>query len=117
MKSDDELFARRLIERLDQRPLEPQVESRLRQARQRALAGIRPHTGTAHGSVLTLTWLRHHPLWALASLVGLATLVWFLNKPVPMDQGEMDLLMLSDELPPQAYVNKDFTQWLRSVSH
>lgn len=109
-------FAQRVVERLDQLPLSAEVVSGLRQARRKALVQVQ-HSAHSHGPVLVVAWLRRHPLWAFASLASIGWLLWALNKPVQMDQDEIDLLLLSSELPPQAYVHKEFPQWVRSVSH
>lgn len=104
-------FARRLTTALNQGLSDIDTPTRHR------LASIRHHAAHADPVALSnhgvLTWAFRHK--RLASFIALAILLsgaWFVQKPIHTDSAQTDILLLTDELPPQAYADKKFTQWL-----
>ena len=47
--------------------------------------------------------------------VGLLLAGWFVvNLQKPADTGQADILLLTDDLPPNAYAEQDFSKWLKA---
>ena len=107
------------------------VSERLRVARQRALAARKleaaPRTQVlAQGSSLTLAGPESEGLglWGvlgsalplLALLVGLGTVQWLDRQQAVSELAEIDTALLVDDLPPAAYSDPGFVQFLRQGS-
>ena len=133
-----ELFARRLTARLsaDTDDLPYDISERLRAAREQALAQRKKvvpvrewHHATAvqrQGHTATLgsgdnegrTWWRALisavPLVAL--LVGLVVVDSFQDESGATEVAEIDAALLTDDLPPAAYADPGFVQYLQSTT-
>lgn len=133
-----ELFARRLTARLsaDTDALPYDISERLRAAREQALAQRKKvvpvrewHHATAvqrQGHTATLgsgdnegrTWWRALisavPLVAL--LVGLIVVDSFQDESGATEVAEIDAALLTDDLPPAAYADPGFVQYLQSTT-
>jgi hypothetical protein len=104
-------FARRLTTALNQGLSDIDTPIRHR------LASIRHHATHVDPVAIdnrgVLTWAFQHK--RLASFVTLALLLagaWLVQKTPHADTAKTDILLLTDDLPPQAYADKKFTQWL-----
>ena len=108
------------------------LSERLRVARQQALAVQKPapvllHHTVQNGSTLALTDPSSEgpglwrilgsivPLLALAA--GLVTVQWLDREQFVSDLAEIDTALLVDDLPPSAYSDPGFIQFLRQSSH
>lgn len=104
------------------------LTERLRIARQQALAVRKPepapkHQVTINGSSLTLAGPPNEGLgmWSvlgsalpvLILLAGLITVQWIDRKQTVSDLAEIDTALLVDDLPPAAYSDPVFIQFLR----
>ena len=104
------------------------LTERLRLARQQALAVRKPepvlkHQVVANGSSLTLAGPPSEGLglWSilgsalplLALLAGLVTVQWLDREQTVSDLAEIDTALLVDDLPPAAYSDPGFIQFLR----
>jgi hypothetical protein len=104
------------------------LTERLRIARQQALAVRKPepvlkHQVVANGSSLTLAGPPSEGLglWSilgsalplLALLAGLVTVQWLDREQTVSDLAEIDTALLVDDLPPAAYSDPGFIQFLR----
>lgn len=82
------------------------------------LAGMRHaavHRGIRHAGHGTLAQIHRHPWLILAMTAGMLYAGWhFLQLQMAQDAADTDILLLTDELPPSAYVNQDFSKWLKS---
>lgn len=93
----------------------PTVDA-LRAGRRRALSARRhSDAGSVHGKVAVLDWFHHHTrmFWVvllLAVLVGMAGYQMFGSEEIE----DVDILLLTDDLPPQAYIHGDMGSWLGS---
>lgn len=87
---------------------------RLRAAREQALARQRKGTGAklAAAGGFQFEWLGHLvPLAVLAAgLIGIS--YWHQSNRVE-ENADIDMQMLVDELPPQAYADKGFGVWIK----
>lgn len=107
----EEAYARRLVQHLraGRSAVDPRIAAALAEARQRAL-------GAAEGSRLPRLRVKAWPLpYAAAAvllLVGVS-LVWLSPylRPLGGEPADMDLLLLTGELPPNAYLDQDFPAW------
>lgn len=106
------------------------LTERLRVARQQALAMRKPEPlpriqALAQGNSLTLVGPPNEGLglWSalgsalplLAMLVALATVQWFDKQQIVSELAEMDTALLVDDLPPAAYSDPGFIQFLRQT--
>jgi hypothetical protein len=84
---------------------------RLAAARRRALAPL-----TAHPSHSVLTWAhRNIRLGAAGAALLLLLAGWWIFQPsAPPYSPETDILLLTGELPPAAYADNTFSQWLEA---
>lgn len=107
------------------------LSERLRVARQQALAAQKPapvllHHTVQNGSTLALTDPSSEgpglwrilgsivPLLALAA--GLVTVQWLDREQFVSDLAEIDTALLVDDLPPSAYSDPGFIQFLRQAA-
>lgn len=106
-------FAKRLAATLDQgaRELDPMLATRLSALRRQAVNARHGHHHVGHGVV---AWTHDHPWIAMALAVCLLLTGWLGYQPQSGDNGEVDILLLTDDLPPQAYAERDFNKWLYS---
>ncbi|NBX55370.1 MAG: DUF3619 family protein [Betaproteobacteria bacterium] len=127
--SPDDLFgqqvARALSGKLDQMPYD--IQERLRAARMRAVAArrvapiwvTRSNTQTLGDGTLTLgaPWKGWTPLASLFPigllLVGLLTINAVLDDHRAHEVAEIDAALLTDDLPPNAYTDPGFLQFLK----
>ncbi|NBY04014.1 MAG: DUF3619 family protein [Betaproteobacteria bacterium] len=125
----DDLFgqqvARALSGKLDQMPYD--IQERLRAARMRAVAArrvapiwvTRSNTQTLGDGTLTLgaPWKGWTPLASLFPigllLVGLLTINAVLDDHRAHEVAEIDAALLTDDLPPNAYTDPGFLQFLK----
>jgi len=121
-------FARRLSARLDagSRDVEHNVSERLRVARERAVANLVTQPALAiasqgHASVLSLggpsgAWGKFSTLWPmLVLLVGLFCIDSVQDQYRAEELADVDLELLTAELPPLAYTDPGFVQFLHST--
>ena len=128
MNEQDEL-GRRISRLLDEtaRDVAPATRERLAAARRKALARHAELTVTSRGwvpawagsfsrfteqSVLGVRYLL--PLAAL--VLGLLGVVYVHNGTVSSDIADIDMGLLTDELPINAYLDQDFESWLKRSS-
>jgi Mn2+/Fe2+ NRAMP family transporter len=94
----------------------PDVAARLRAAREQALARHRPEPALAWAGNVSGGWagLALRVLVPLAMLVagGAALYGWQQNQRAA-ELEEIDALLLADELPIDAYVDRNFQNWLK----
>lgn len=94
----------------------PDVAARLRAAREQALARHRPEPALAWAGNASGGWagLALRVLLPLAMLVagGAALYGWQQNQRAA-ELEEIDALLLTDELPIDAYVDRNFQNWLK----
>lgn len=129
-------FGQRVASRLDlgTAELPHDISERLRVARQQAVAR-RKRVATAPRLVagaqlqgqgtLALGGGDEPPLWGrlvgalplLALLAGLVVLNVTLNEDRAREVAEVDAALLTDDLPPQAYTDPGFLQFLKASSH
>ncbi len=115
---NEQEFIAKVTEALDEgagRLTSPTVEA-LRAGRRRALAGRRQRdAGGAHAWVAVLGWAHHHSrmFWLLLLLAVLLGMVGYqmLND---QDASDLDIQLLTDDLPPQAYLHGDMGSWLNA---
>ena len=108
------------------------LTERLRVARQQALAVRKPEPApktqiVAQGNSLTLAGPPSEGLglWSilgsalplLALLVGLITVQWLDKQQTVSELAEIDTALLVDDLPPAAYSDPGFIQFLRQGGH
>lgn len=96
--------------------------TKLRAARLRALDAYRPPirllglipVGAGTAGTLRYAVVQRPLLWLpLVALV--ATLAWWAaQQPQQPDLGDLDAQLLTQELPPDAFLDKDFRSWLDS---
>ena len=124
-RPDDEVAAQFIVKQLDDgaENLAPATRERLALARRTALARYPERTAPVFG----LAWAfnavsgRGGPhtaryLVAVAALVlGLAGIAYWQTK-APNDFSDIDLGLLTDDLPIDAYLDKGFDSWLKRVS-
>lgn len=86
------------IERMDEG-----TRAQLRVARREALSP--PHSAGSRGMVLALAQ-RHPLILALILVCALLTGAWFgLRAPPAPDNAELDILLLTDDIPPPAFAD------------
>jgi len=127
MNQQDEL-AGRIARLLDEGAgtLPPRHRDALAKAREAALARYSAQrqpapapawatafTNVTEGSVLGIRYLI--PLAAL--VLGLIGVVYVQTNGVMSNIADIDLRLLTDELPIDAYLDKDFESWLERLSH
>jgi hypothetical protein len=113
-------FARRVASRLEElsRELPGGVDERLRFARERALARARearrPAAATPSPSRGSW-WLRLASIVPLVLLIGGLTLIQQRHADAQIEAAaDIDMALLSDDLPPGAYADPGFAAFLRT---
>jgi Protein of unknown function (DUF3619) len=94
-------FGLKLASHLDEQPLSHDISERLRVARQQALAQRKKELQTA--SALPL----------LALIVGLIAINFAVDDDRANELAEVDMQLLTDDLPPAAYTDAGFAQYLK----
>ncbi|HXZ91870.1 MAG TPA: DUF3619 family protein [Burkholderiales bacterium] len=96
---------------------------RLRKARELALARKRPElapslawAGQAGGGGRSFVFWARVALPVLLLVVGLFGIYGWQQKQKVADRAELDALLLSDDLPIDAYLDKGFQAWLKRQS-
>lgn len=115
---NEQEFIAKMTRTLDEdiRRLDVPTVDALRAGRRRALSARRHHAvGGSHGRVVVLDWFHHHTrmFWlvlVLAILVGMTGYQMFATQ----DTDDVDILLLTGDLPPQAYIHGDMGSWLGS---
>jgi multidrug efflux pump subunit AcrB len=107
-------FARRIAASLNQgvKEIDASTSQRLASMRHQALAS---NSATQQRGHAVLAWMSRH-VW-LTAMLALAMLVaggWFTQNPPRAYSPETDILLLTGDLPPNAYADKTFSQWLKS---
>lgn len=110
-------FAARVRARLDEstEELPPEVLARLQSARMEALAQLRGQrqTPARMGNPFALNWKFSVPAFALVVLAaGYVVLKVFGDSPEQAIH-ELEAEMLGHELPPHAFIDEGFEQWLK----
>jgi len=123
-------FARRVAARLDSAALEldHDLAQRLRVARERAVAQMQDQTTSVtsrqgHSAALSLTgfdarggwgkWLSFLPFLTL--IVGLVCIDAVQDQYRAEELADVDVELLTDELPPAAYTDPGFVEFLRTT--
>ena len=125
MNQPEHELARKIIEHLDQgvANLEPGTRERLAAARKLALARYREVPDTVVGlawagrAMVRFADQRLHRARLLATAAAIAMLLagityWQATGPAAND-AEIDIGLLTDELPLNAYLDKGFDSWLK----
>jgi len=123
LTSAQDTLARRLASGLDT-PLPHDIAERLRAARVRAVAARRISSvqvqangtltlGGAHESLRPWTWLASM-LPLLTLVVGLITIKHFQDERRAREVADVDTALLTDDLPPAAYADPGFIQYLKT---
>ena len=92
--------------------------SNLKYAREKALSRMPASELVAHRGVLHLlgAHLQHQKRWiAVIGLLVLLSLLFIMHENA-QDLGQSDAYLLSSELPPEAYLNEGFDEWLSENS-
>ena len=106
--------------------LEPRVRERLAAARRNALSRYREQPAP----VLGLAWAGHAAVWftghpfrsaslliaAMALVLATAGVVYWPSTGPANGLAEIDVYLLTDELPINAYLDKGFDSWLKRSS-
>lgn len=118
-------IVRRLSEGADN--LDRNACERLLGARKAALACYREESAPAWsmawaGNVLSRFTERHvlgvrYLLPVMVLVLGLACILYWQNIPVTNDIAEIDVELLTDDLPINAYLDRGFDSWLKRSSH
>ncbi|MHB8354085.1 MAG: DUF3619 family protein [Burkholderiales bacterium] len=120
-------IAQRIARRLDQgvRELDPAVVNRLHEARFAALSRVPVKqlrlAAATHGHGHTGWDNQQHPFLraTLAALMVAIAIValnyWQQDQDGDEDNGQLDAKLLSSEIPPQAFAQKDFGAWLQET--
>lgn len=123
MRTSDELqFAYKIKQKLntDAARLPAATEERLRAARERALAQQRQAVGRLAAAGVPASasfgWLGQlAPLLVLVG--GLFAINYWHQSQQTLEIADVDMQMLVDELPPNAYLDKGFGAWLTRQGH
>lgn len=125
---NEERIASRIRQALNQTTddVPPSALRRLEAARHHALSRqkqtveqpVLAHAGSHHHSMGNLFHSQRirHMLAALALLAGMAMAAYWQAQDYLQDIEETDSALLSDELPPEAFIDKGFSTWLKDDS-
>lgn len=101
--------------------LDGRIRKRLFEARQGALNHLlQSHSGSGskESSVLAAIYPHLRMIFAiLALLIGAGGTYYWNQLTETYDNEELDSALLSDELPPEAYLDRGFQAWLDRASH
>lgn len=128
MNQSEDKLARKLVQYLDYGvdQLEPGVRERLAVARRTALAHYREKPATVPGLAWAgqaAVWLTEHRFYssrlllaATALVLATAGVVYWQSTGPANGLNDIDLYLLTDELPINAYLDKGFDSWLKRSS-
>jgi hypothetical protein len=108
-------FAHRLITVLDAgvRDMDDETLRRLGALRRQAVAS---QHSFSHGHHILSLLQRHSLASILLALFILISGYWFVQTRQPAYSPETDILLLTGDLPPNAYADKTFSKWLDARS-
>ncbi|MDD5250021.1 MAG: DUF3619 family protein [Rhodocyclaceae bacterium] len=123
MSTEDQRFAYKVRQILNQGAdgLDHEIVSRLHDGRQKALAQQRiavgglSLAGVGHVTGRLSTYARAL-IAAFALLAGVVSTYYWNSFEQATENAEIDSALLSDELPPAAYLDKGFQAWLERSS-
>ena len=128
MNQPEQELAKKVVQYLDYGVdhLEPGVRERLAVARRTALSQYREKPATVLGLAWAgpaAVWLTEHRVYSARLLIAAAALVlatvgvvyWQSTRPAN-GLTDIDLNLLTDELPINAYLDKGFDSWLKRSS-
>jgi hypothetical protein len=112
--------AKAIVALLDQdlASIDPLTLSKLKYGREKALSKMSANEVITHRGVLHLlgAHVHHQKRWiAVLGLLLLLSLL-FIMRENAQDIGQSDAYLLSSELPPEAYLNEGFDEWLSENS-
>lgn len=105
-------FAKRITTSLDEgaRQLDPVLAMRLASMRRLAVDNRPAHYHMGHGVAV---WAHEHPWVVMLLAISILFSGWLgYSQRQTGDSGDVDILLLTDDLPPQAYAERDFNKWL-----
>ena len=126
-RPDDEL-AGKIVQQLDRgvERLDPAVRERLAAARKVALSHYRERPEPVFGLAWAVNAISHkggqrphrgrYLVAAAALVLGLIGVAYW-QTTTPNDFSEIDVNLLTDDLPLNAYLDRGFDSWLKRVSH
>lgn len=106
-------FAYRLTAVLDRGIKEMDTPTLQRLATLRRQALTSGHSESFGHNVISLIQ-RHSLVSVLVGLMLMLAGLWFAQNTQPAYSAETDILLLTGDLPPNAYADKTFTQWLNA---
>ena len=114
MTKEDE-FAHRLITALDSgvRDMDASTLQQLGALRRQAVGS---QHSLMHGHHILALIQRHSLASILLTLLILISGYWFVQTRQPAYSPETDILLLTGDLPPNAYADKTFSKWLEARS-
>jgi len=124
---DEKNTAKAIVSLLDESAsrLDSNITDRLARAREQAVGKLaqgartaRGHNGRAGAATLFMDYFTHHRVFSSAALACSALLIAFVatqqfNKEA---EGQGDAFLLASELPPEAFLDKEFHTWLEESS-
>lgn len=116
----ERMQAKAIVDLLDKNlaSIDAQTLSKLKYAREQALSMIPANEVVAHRGVLHLLGehIQHQKLWM--AVIGLLLLLslFFVMHENAQDISQSDAYLLGSELPPEAYLNEGFDEWLSENS-
>jgi hypothetical protein len=128
MNRPEDQLAKKVVQYLDYGVdnLEPHVRERLAAARKSALSHYREKPATVHGLAWAgqaAHWVTEHRSHSTRLLIAVTALVLAMAGAVYWQStgpangiAEIDLNLLTDELPINAYLDKGFDSWLKRSS-
>lgn len=122
MNTEDSMFERKIRKVLDRGmdDLAPEVLGRLHAARQKALERQKVAIGglqfASHFATFGLPAYARTLVAAFALLTGVILTYYWNSMEQAAENAEVDSALLSDELPPAAYLDKGFQTWLERSS-
>ncbi len=120
-------IAQRIARHLDQglRELDPAIVNRLHESRFAALSQVPVKQlrliTAGHNRAHPSWWEDRHPVLRMtlaALMIALSIIVinyWQHDQDADDDNGQLDAKLLSSEIPPQAFAQKDFGAWLQET--
>lgn len=124
MSTEELRFAHKIREALDQGSsrLDREILDRLHQSRQKALSRQRVEVaglsfaGVGHFATSRMPAFARTAVAAFALMAGVVFTYYWNSLEQAAENAEVDSALLSDELPPAAYLDKGFQTWLERSS-